>query len=63
MRIKQFLNTATHYGDMLAIPFFAGLVYYFYEIEDKTLTEYVLFAFSIGGFFIDLLFTFLFLYT
>ncbi len=50
-----------HYGDILAIPLFALLVYYFYRIEYKTTLEYVLFIFSIGGLIFDILFTYSFL--
>ena len=56
------LKHLSHYGDMIAIPFFAALVYYFYGIQDKTLTEYVLLTFSISGFLLDIVYTFLFLY-
>jgi len=55
------IHSLTHYGDILAIPFFLALVLYFYRIEDKTFEEYVLFAFSCCGFAIDLLFSVAFL--
>lgn len=51
----------SHIGDIFAIPFFAALVYYFYRIETKTDTEWVLFAFSVGGLVCDLIFTYQFL--
>lgn len=51
----------SHYGDILAIPFFGLLAIYFYKIEDKTTTEYILFYFSISGFVLDILYTVLFL--
>jgi hypothetical protein len=51
MNIKQNLS---HYGDILAIPFFGLLVLYFYGIENKTPLEYVLFAFSAMGFVLDI---------
>ena len=50
-----------HYADMIAIPFFALLIYYFYKINHKSKLEYVLLLFSIGGLVMDLLFTYEFL--
>lgn len=60
-RIKNILKNLVHYGDILAIPFFALLVFYFYHIENKSVFEYILFYFSISGVVIDLFFTYLFL--
>ena len=51
----------SHYGDVLAIPFFALLSFYFYNIEEKTPMEYVLFAFSLSGFILDVFYTYIFL--
>ena len=51
----------SHYGDILAIPFFYLLVIYFYNIKKKNLLEYILLLFSISGFILDILFTFQFL--
>ena len=51
----------SHYGDILAIPFFALLIFYFYKIKQKTKLEMILFLFSITGFILDLFFTFLFI--
>jgi uncharacterized membrane protein YbhN (UPF0104 family) len=45
--------------DMVSIPFFFALTLYFYGIEDKTPLEYVLFLFSIIGFFVDTILTLL----
>jgi len=56
------IKLISHYGDILAIPFFGLLIFYFYTIEEKTPIEYVLFIFSIMGFLLDILFTFIFLY-
>ena len=55
------INNSSHYGDILAIPFFALLVYYFYMIQDKSIIEYILFYFSICGFVLDILYTYMFL--
>jgi hypothetical protein len=54
------INNFSHYGDILAIPFFALLVYYFYLIENKSIVEYILFYFSISGFILDILYTYIF---
>jgi hypothetical protein len=50
----------SHYGDILAIPFFGLLISYFYGIENKSPMEYVLFTFSILGFVLDIFYTYLF---
>ncbi len=55
--MKGFLSNISHYGDILAIPFFFALVVYFWEIQNKTLFEYLLLAFSAAGFLCDLVFT------
>jgi len=49
-----------HYSDILAIPFFALLTYYFYKINNKTLFEKLLFLFVSITFFIDIFFTYLY---
>jgi hypothetical protein len=51
----------SHIGDILAIPFFALLIIYFYNIPNKSTLEYILLLFSICGFLLDILFTFIFL--
>ena len=53
----MFIKQASHYGDILAIPFFGLLAIYFYNIEHKTTMEYVFLCFSISGFILDILFT------
>lgn len=50
-----------HYGDMLAIPFFALLTIYFYNIKNKSILEYILFLFSISGVVLDIIYTYIFL--
>jgi hypothetical protein len=35
-------NNFSHYGDILAIPFFGISSYYFYTIKNKTTKEYIL---------------------
>ena len=53
---NNFIKKFSHYGDILAIPFFALLVIYFYNIENKTTIEYVLLLFSMSGFVLDIFF-------
>ncbi len=59
--MKDFIKNISRYGDMVAIPLFALLSYYFYTIENKTNLEYVLYAFSISGVILDTLYTYQFL--
>jgi hypothetical protein len=58
--MKSFISNISHYGDILAIPFFALIILYFYKIENKTPIEYVLYVFGIFGFLLDILYTYLF---
>lgn len=60
--LDEFITKLSHYGDIPAIPFFALLIYYFYLIENKTPFEYLLFLFSIAGFVLDILYTYIFLF-
>ena len=61
MKYNKIIKNASHYGDILAIPFFALLAIYLYNIEHKTTIEYVLMCFAISGFILDILFTCIFL--
>jgi hypothetical protein len=61
MKLNTIINNLNHYGDILAIPFFALLVTYFYHIENKSILENILFYFSISGFILDILYTYIFL--
>jgi hypothetical protein len=56
-----FTNKLAHYGDMLAIPFFAITFYYFYQIEEKTTLEMLLTLFIGITLIADILFTVIFL--
>jgi hypothetical protein len=58
--MKKIINETTHIGDILAIPFFGLLTYYFYVMENKTFFEWILFLFSLAGFLIDGAFTILY---
>lgn len=51
--INYFITIA----DILAIPFFILLSYYFYFKKNKTFIEYILFLFSLSGLIIDTYFT------
>jgi hypothetical protein len=55
------INNINHIGDVFAIPLFALLAVYLYQIENKTPVEYILLAFAIVGFIADIIFTVLFL--
>ena len=55
------LNNSSHYGDILAIPFFALLIIYFHHIKNKSILENILFYFSISGFVLDIVYTHIFL--
>ena len=59
---SDIMKDSSHYGDILAIPFFAMLIGYFYKVEHKSGLEYVLLYFSICGFLLDIMYTFLFIY-
>ena len=61
MKYNNFIKNCSHYGDILAIPFFALLAIYFYNIEHKSTMEYILLCFSISGFILDILYTYIFL--
>lgn len=55
------MNNIIHYGDILAIPCFGILIYYFLAKKDKTILEYFLLIFAIIGFICDILFTIIFI--
>ena len=61
MKLNNFIKNCSHYGDILAIPFFALLVIYFYNIEHKSIIEYLLLCFSISGFTLDIFYTYIFM--
>ena len=51
------LDDASHLGDVLAIPFFGLLVYYFLSIPRRTPFETILLLFAVGGFVLDVLYS------
>jgi len=57
----MYIDYLSNYADILAIPLFALLVYYFYNIQEKSVIEYILFYFAILGFVFDILFSYQFL--
>jgi len=63
MKYNNFIKNCSHYGDILAIPFFALQVIYFLNIENKSIIEYLLLCFSISGFVLDILYTYIFFVT
>lgn len=54
------LKNISHWGDIIAIPFFLLLCIYFYQIRNRNLIENILFLFSIVALMMDILFTYLF---
>jgi len=60
MKYNNFIKNCSHYGDILAIPFFVLLIIYFYNIQHKSMLEYLLLFFSISGFILDILYTYIF---
>lgn len=59
--MDKIYKNISHYGDILAIPFFALLIYYFYTLERKTRFENMLLLFAVAGFVLDIFYTYLFL--
>jgi hypothetical protein len=59
--MNRFVNNLTHIGDILALPFFILLSIYFYNLENKTHLEYLLFLFSVSCFLIDITFTYFYI--
>jgi hypothetical protein len=60
MNYTYFIKNINKYADILAIPLFALLVYYFYNIQNKTIIEYILFSFAVTGLIFDSVFTYIF---
>jgi len=52
------LSNITKYADMIGVPFFALMVYYFLSIKrQKTIIEYLLLIFAIVGLIMDTVLT------
>uniref|UniRef100_A0A6C0DCB7 Uncharacterized protein n=1 Tax=viral metagenome TaxID=1070528 RepID=A0A6C0DCB7_9ZZZZ len=56
------LFNLAHYGDIIAIPGFLLLSYYFYKIENRTFLENFLLFGSLCGFILDSFFTYIFFF-
>jgi hypothetical protein len=56
-------NKLAHYGDLLAIPLFTIVFFYFYSIPDKTLFEYFLMLVMLGAVIVDIIFSLIYLFT
>jgi hypothetical protein len=57
------ITTASHVGDILAIPLFLLLTIYLWGIPRKTPVEWLLLAFAASGLILDTIFTVNFLTT
>ena len=57
--MDKIYKNISHWGDILAIPFFLLLVIYFYRIPNKSNIENLLFIFSLVGFIADIWFTYI----
>lgn len=49
-------------GDVCAIPFFALMIYYFYNKPNKTNLEIILLLFGVTGFLCDIFFTIMWIF-
>lgn len=47
---------------MIAVPFFILMTIYFYNLENKTPLEYLLFLFSLACFLIDVTFSYFYVF-
>lgn len=56
--MKNTIILLSHYGDIIAIPFFLILFLYFIRIKNKTILEYILMLFALSGFILDSIFTY-----
>lgn len=54
-------NNVVHYGDIAAVPFFGLAVKYFYDKQNKTDIEKILFLFVLIAFIFDLYFSYEFI--
>jgi len=59
--MNKIANKLTHIGDIFAIPFFLLSVIYFYNKENKTFLENILFLFSIACLLIDSTFSYFYI--
>lgn len=57
------MKSLPHLGDIVAIPGFALLIWYFSQIPERTDFEGLLLVFVTGAFLADVIFTYLYLRT
>ena len=62
MNWQYLIKSIPHLGDMVAIPGFALLIWYFSQIPERTDFEGLLLVFVTGAFLADLLFTYWFVF-
>lgn len=62
MALKLTIHNLSNYADILAVPCFGVLSIYFYNINNKTILEKALFLFSVMGFVLDILYSYIFVY-
>jgi hypothetical protein len=55
--MNAYISNISHYGDLLAIPFFFALVVYFWGIKERTQFENILLLFCVGALVCDVAFT------
>lgn len=55
------VKSLPHLGDIVALPGFALLIWYFSQIPEKTDLEWLLLVFVTGAFIADILFTYLYI--
>lgn len=60
--MKLLLTSLAHYGDVIAIPCFLLLSYYFYQIENRTILENFLLFISVSTFVLDCVFTYIYFF-
>lgn len=63
MNWRYLIKSIPHLGDIVAIPGFALLIWYFSQIQEKTDFEWLLFFFVTGAFLADIFFTYLFVFS
>lgn len=56
------IDILARYADFIAAPLFLLASYYFFNIQNKNIIEYLLLLFSVSALFIDIFFSVHFLY-
>ena len=56
------MKNISHWADIVAVPFFLLLTIYFHKKPQKSLLEWILMCFALGGLVADIVFTYGFLY-